>query len=227
MKNQWSRKIFLKTKKKMLWARVKRLGTLLSLPLLRRLVFLRRRERETRVTREWLVTKRKGAEERREAKSRPFSPSRPTSFPGFRPTRIYGARGGQVRENPGNEVASHFLSLPFLSPEPPVPLAGEAWGSLSTRAWGSPRPRAQTSPTKRTGGSGDKNDFHRESDDWIQGSFFLLQGVAVRDLIMGTSRSWNDGEGNENVKKASGLCHATCYRFNQLKLVSASIKCQK
>ena len=114
MKNQWSRKIFLKTKKKMLWARVKRLGTLLSLPLLRRLVFLRRRERETRVTREWLVTTRKGAEERRQAKSRPFSPSRPTSFPGFRPTRIYGARGGQVRENPGNEVASHFLSSFFV-----------------------------------------------------------------------------------------------------------------
>ena len=118
----------------------------------------------------------------------------------------------------------------FLSPEPPVPWAGEAWVSLSTRAWGPPRPRAQTSPAKRTEGSGDENDFHQESDDLVQGSFFLLQGVAVHDLIMETSRSWNDGEGNENVKKASGLkglCQATYYRFNLLKLVFASIKCQK
>ena len=111
---------------------------------------------------------------------------------------------------------------PFLSSEPPIPLAGEAWGL--------PGPRAQTSPAKRTGGSGDGNDFHRKRDDWIQGSFFLLQGVAVHDLIIGTSRSCNDGEGNENVKKASGLkglCHATFYHLNQLKLVFASIKCQK
>ena len=145
-----------------------------------------------------------------------------------------GARRGQVGDNPGNEVASPFLLRAnfhlFLSPEPPVPLAGEAWGSLNTRAWGPPRPRAQTSPAKRTGGSGNENDFHRERDDLVQGSFFLLQGVAVRDVIIGTSRAWNDGEGNENVKQASGLkglCQATCYRFNHLKLVFASIKCQK
>ena len=227
MKNQWSRRIFLKTKKKCECGQ-KRLGRLLSLPLLRGLVF---RGHETH---EWLVTKRKEAWEKRGAKSRPFSPSRPTSFPEFRPTRIYEASGGQVGDNPGNEVASPFPLRAnfhlFLSPEPPVPWAGEAWGSLSTRAWGPPRPRVQTSPAKRTGGSGDENDFHRESDDWIQGSFFLLQGVAVRDLIIGTSRSWKDGEGNENVKKASGLkglCQATCCRLNQLKLVFASIKCQK
>ena len=142
MKNQWSRRIFLKTKKKCECGQ-KRLGRLLSLPLLRGLVF---RGHETH---EWLVTKRKEAWEKRGAKSRPFSPSRPTSFPEFRPTR-------------------------------PIPWAGEAWGSLSTRDWGPPRPRVQTSPAKRTEGSGDENDFHRERD-LLQGSFFLLQGVAVRD----------------------------------------------
>ena len=108
-----------------------------------------------------------------------------------------GARRGQVGEKPGNEVASPFLCARIFiyscPPEPPIPWAGEAWGSLSTRAWGPPRPRAQTSPAKRTEGSGDENDFHRERDDLVQGSFFLLQGVAVRDLIIGTSRSWNDG----------------------------------
>ena len=141
-----------------------------------------------------------------------------------------GARRGQVGDNPWTEVASPFLCARIFIHSCPIPWAGEAWGSLSTRAWGPLRPRAQTSPVKRTGGSGDENDFHRERDDLVQGSFFLLQGVAVRDLITGTSRSWNDDEGNENVKKASGLkglCQATYYRFNQLKLVFASIKCQK
>ena len=79
-------------------------------------------------------------------------------------------------------------------------ISGSIWGSF--QGWGSfrgrdhfggctgpPRPRAQTLPAKRTGGSGDENDFHRERDDLVQGSFFLLQGVAVRDLIIGTSRS--------------------------------------
>ena len=150
------------------------------------------------------------------------------SYPCLRSERGTGTRDPWERGCFPLPLRANFHS--FLSPEPPVPLAGEAWGTLSTRAWGPPGPRAQTSPAKRTGGSGDENDFHRESDDLVQGSFFHLQGGAVRDLIMGTSRSWNDGEGNENVKKASGLkglCQATCYRFNQLKLVFASIKCQK
>ena len=84
------------------------------------------------------MTKGKGTEERREAKSRAFSPSDPTSFPGFCPTRPYGAREGQVGENSGNEVVSR----------------------LPLRA-----------------------NFRQERDDWVQGSFFLLKGVALHDLI--------------------------------------------
>ena len=40
----------------------------------------------------------------------------------------------------------------FSSPEPPVPLADEAWNR-------EPDPRAQASPTKRTGDSGDENAY--------------------------------------------------------------------
>ena len=107
MWNQWSRRIFLKWKK-MLWVRVKKARNTSFSASPKAPRFSRRRKRETRVTREWLVTKGKGTEERREAKSRPFSPSHPTSFPGFCPTRPYGAREGQVGENPGNEVASRL-----------------------------------------------------------------------------------------------------------------------
>ena len=53
-----------------------------------------------------------------------------------------GARRGQVGDNPGKEVASPFLCARIFiyscPPEPPIPWAGEAWGSLSTRAWGPP-----------------------------------------------------------------------------------------
>ena len=148
-----------------------------------------------------------------------------------------GARREQVGDNPGNEVASPFLcarifiySCPqsLLFPDPARP--EDPWAREPEDLLGTPGPRAQTSAAKRTEGSGDENEFHRERDDLVQGSFFLLQGVAVRDLIIRSSRSWNDGGGNENVKKASGLkglCHGTYYRFNQLKLVFASIKCQK
>ena len=166
MKNQWSRRIFLKTKK-MLWVRVKNARkTSFSAPS-KGPRFSRTRAlnaSDTRVT----ADKAQRSMKKKRGEISPVFSFPPNLVPRVPSYPSLGARRGQVGDNPGNEVASPFLLRAnfhlFLSPEPPVPWAGEAWGSLNTRAWGPPRPRAQTSPAKRTGGSGHENDFHRERE---------------------------------------------------------------
>ena len=79
MWNQWSRRIFLKWKK-MLWVRVKRLGTILSLPLLRRLVFRgdASAKREWHASDWWQRAKEQKKEERRNL-ARFLLPTQPRS----------------------------------------------------------------------------------------------------------------------------------------------------